>query len=145
VHRTAPGGSPRNVLRVRVTGLEQQGAVVRVRGETATGTRLAADVTPAALAALALAGGDDVVFVVKAAEVEIYDACAVRGPDGGVQAEVGAPAPASAAGRVTRTVAPPPGVGSTRAVPPCAATSAATMARPRPEPPDVRARESSSR
>ena len=74
VHRTAPGGSPRNVLRVRVTGLEQQGALVRVRGETATGTRLAADVTPASLAALALAVGDDVVFVVKAAEVEIYDA-----------------------------------------------------------------------
>ncbi len=74
VHRTAPGGSPRNVLRVRVTGLEQQGALVRVRGETAAGTRLAADVTPASLAALALAVGDDVVFVVKAAEVEIYDA-----------------------------------------------------------------------
>ncbi|QDB78218.1 ATP-binding cassette domain-containing protein [Georgenia sp. 311] len=74
VHRTAPGGSPRNVLAVRVTGLEQQGALVRVRGETASGNRLAADVTPASLAALALAVGEEVLFVVKAAEVEVYPA-----------------------------------------------------------------------
>ncbi|PYG01015.1 molybdate transport system ATP-binding protein [Georgenia satyanarayanai] len=74
VHRTAPGGSPRNVLPVRVTGLEQQGALVRVRGETASGTRLAADVTPASLSVLRVGVGDDVVLVVKAAEVEIYDA-----------------------------------------------------------------------
>ena len=74
VHRSAPGGSPRNVLPVRVTGLEQHGALVRVRGETASGTRLAADVTPASLAALAVGVGEDVVFVVKAAEVDIYAA-----------------------------------------------------------------------
>ena len=74
VHRTAPGGSPRNVLPVRVSGLEQQGALVRVRGATPSGTRLAADVTPAALAALGLAVGEDVVFVVKAAEVDVYEA-----------------------------------------------------------------------
>ncbi|MBD8062648.1 sulfate/molybdate ABC transporter ATP-binding protein [Oceanitalea stevensii] len=74
VHRAAPGGSPRNVLPARVTGLEQQGALVRVRGETASGSRLAADVTPASLSALRIGVGDDVVLVVKAAEVEIYDA-----------------------------------------------------------------------
>lgn len=74
VHRADPGGSPRNVLPVRVTGLEQQGALVRVRGETASGTRLAADLTPASLGALRIGVGADVVLVVKAAEVEIYDA-----------------------------------------------------------------------
>ncbi|WP_413451379.1 ATP-binding cassette domain-containing protein [Georgenia phoenicis] len=74
VHRAAPGGSPRNVLPVRVTGLEQQGALVRVRGETSSGSRLAADLTPASLSALRIGVGDDVVFVVKAAEVEVYEA-----------------------------------------------------------------------
>ncbi|WP_324650510.1 ABC transporter ATP-binding protein [Georgenia sp. H159] len=73
VHLDAPGGSPRNVLPVRVTGLEQQGALVRVRAATASGTRLAADVTPASLAALGVAVGQDVLFVVKAAEVDIYE------------------------------------------------------------------------
>lgn len=74
VHRTPPGGSPRNALPVRVSGLEQQGALVRVRGETPSGNRLAADVTPAALASLTVAVGETVTFVVKAAEVEIYPA-----------------------------------------------------------------------
>ncbi|WP_152192588.1 sulfate/molybdate ABC transporter ATP-binding protein [Georgenia satyanarayanai] len=74
VHRAAPGGSPRNVLPVRVTGLEQQGALVRVRGETASGCRLAADVTPTSLSTLRVGVGDDVVFVVKAAEVDVYAA-----------------------------------------------------------------------
>lgn len=73
VHRAAPGGSPRNVLPVRVTGLEQQGALVRVRAVTGSGTRLAADVTPASLAALGVTVGEDVVFVVKAAEVDVYE------------------------------------------------------------------------
>lgn len=73
VHRAAPGGSPRNVLPVRVTGLEQQGALVRVRGETASGSRLAADLTPASLSHLQVGVGDDVVFVVKAAEVAVYE------------------------------------------------------------------------
>ncbi len=74
VYRTPPGGSPRNALAVRVAGLEQQGALVRVRGETPSGNRLAADVTPAALASLGVAVGETVTFVVKAAEVEIYPA-----------------------------------------------------------------------
>src|SRR5690606_39930993 len=56
-----------------------------------------------------------------------------------------AAAPHPAAGRVTRTVVPPPGVSSTRAVPPWAATSAATIASPSPEPPEARVRESSRR
>ncbi len=40
-----------------------------------------------------------------------------------------------ARGIAMRNVAPPPGGDSTHTVPPCAATSAATMASPRPVPP----------
>ena len=46
-------------------------------------------------------------------------------------------------GKVRRTVRPPPGVSLIRAVPPCAAMTEATMARPRPDPPDARDREES--
>ena len=41
-----------------------------------------------------------------------------------------------ASGIAMRKMAPPPGGDSTHTLPPCAATSAATMARPRPAPPD---------
>lgn len=74
VHLTAPGGSPRNVLPVRIESLEHQGELVRARGVTPWGQNLAADVTPAAVAELALATGQDVHFSVKAAEVSIYPA-----------------------------------------------------------------------
>ncbi|WP_028657124.1 sulfate/molybdate ABC transporter ATP-binding protein [Nocardioides sp. J54] len=67
VHRVPPGGSPRNVLPVRVDELEPLGDVVRVRaGE------LAADVTVSAVAELGLAPGQEVSFVVKATEVDLY-------------------------------------------------------------------------
>lgn len=67
VHREPPGGSPRNVLAVRVDELEPLGDLVRVRaGE------LAADVTVAAVAELGLAPGQEVSFVVKATEVDLY-------------------------------------------------------------------------
>ena len=74
VHREASGGSPRNTLPVTVTGIEQHGELVRVRGRTPAGTRLAADITPASLSRLGVAVGEDVLFVVKAAEVNIYAA-----------------------------------------------------------------------
>lgn len=74
VHREAPGGSPRNAVVVRVTGIEAQGELVRVRGRAASGVRLAADITAPAVAGLALAVGQEVTFVVKAAEVSIYPA-----------------------------------------------------------------------
>lgn len=67
VHREAPGGSPRNVLAVRVDELEPLGDVVRVRAGD-----LAADVTVAAVADLGLAPGQEVSFVVKATEVDVY-------------------------------------------------------------------------
>ena len=46
---------------------------------------------------------------------------------------------ASAGGRSTRTIVPPPGVSSMSTVPPCSATTWRTMARPRPDPGIVRA------
>jgi molybdate transport system ATP-binding protein len=67
VYRKAPHGSPRNVIRTRVTDLVPHGQQVRV------GTpHLSADVTPAALAELGLAPGDEVVLAVKASEVAVY-------------------------------------------------------------------------
>lgn len=71
VHRELPGGSPRNALPARLTGLEPRGDVVRLRAETG-GNALAADVTPAAVAELGLAGGEQVWFAVKATEVAIH-------------------------------------------------------------------------
>ena len=69
VHREAPSGSPRNVRGGAVSGLEPHAHLVRVRvGE------LAADITPAAVADLALAVGDPVHLAVKAAEVALYPA-----------------------------------------------------------------------
>ena len=46
-----------------------------------------------------------------------------------------------ASGSSTRTVSPPPGVSCTDTRPRCAPAIAATIARPRPEPPDARLRE----
>ncbi|RPF27085.1 ABC transporter ATP-binding protein [Georgenia muralis] len=74
VHRTPPGGSPRNAVPVRVGALERQGDLVRVRGTAATGHALAADITPASVTALDLAPGTEVLFSVKTAEVTIFQA-----------------------------------------------------------------------
>ncbi len=76
VHRQPPHGSPRNAVRVRLTGLEPRGEdVVRLRAATCTFEAvLAADVTPAAAAELSLAVDDEVWFVVKATEVAIHPA-----------------------------------------------------------------------
>jgi molybdate transport system ATP-binding protein len=67
VYRVAPQGSPRTAVRATVTDLEPHGHQVRVHT-----AYLSADITPAALADLALAPGDEVVLTVKASEVAIY-------------------------------------------------------------------------
>ncbi|WP_372733914.1 sulfate/molybdate ABC transporter ATP-binding protein [Nocardioides sp.] len=67
VYRDEAGGSPRNRIRVRVTALEPQGDLIRVRAGS-----LAADITAPALAELGLAVGQRVIFSVKATEVAVY-------------------------------------------------------------------------
>jgi molybdate transport system ATP-binding protein len=77
VHRERPGGSPRNVVLVRLAALEPRGEVVRLRVAAAPGgpawaEGLAADVTPAAVAELGVEPGDDLWFAVKATEVSVH-------------------------------------------------------------------------
>jgi molybdate transport system ATP-binding protein len=69
VYREAPQGSPRNTVTATVTDLEPHGHQVRVHT-----AYLSADITPAALADLRLAPGDEVVLTVKASEVAVYAA-----------------------------------------------------------------------
>ncbi|WOP19907.1 ABC transporter ATP-binding protein [Raineyella sp. LH-20] len=99
LHREAPEGSPRNCWPVEVEGMEPRGGQLRVvaRGVTSDGpplgpvgprdggirglsdvsergpdVRLAADITPAAAAELAVAPGRHLWFVVKAQQVRVY-------------------------------------------------------------------------
>ncbi len=98
LHREAPRGSPRNCWPVEVEGMEPRGGQVRVvarwvrstRGVTSSGphdggirggsdvpeggqdVRLAADITPAAAAELAVVPGRRLWFVVKAQQVRVY-------------------------------------------------------------------------
>lgn len=75
VHRTRPEGSPRNVLAVRLVGIEPRGDAIRLRGEhgpSGSGVALAADVTPSAVAELGLGTGEEVFFAVKATEVAVH-------------------------------------------------------------------------
>ncbi|WP_231951360.1 TOBE domain-containing protein [Nocardia terpenica] len=74
VYREWPGGSPRNVFRVRVAELTDRGGVVRVRGEEREdgSAGVVADLTPAAVGELGLGPGQVVYFAVKATEVEVY-------------------------------------------------------------------------
>ncbi|MFB9382873.1 sulfate/molybdate ABC transporter ATP-binding protein [Pseudonocardia petroleophila] len=79
VYASPPEGSPRNVLPVRLAAIEPRGDVVRLRAGAAPGgpawvDGLAADVTPAAVADLAVEPGADLWFVVKATEVAIHGA-----------------------------------------------------------------------
>ena len=76
VYREQPHGSPRNSVRVRVAGLEVNGAAVRVRAEEQTdGTAgLAADVTSEAVAELGLQVGHHVWFTVKTQAVGVHAA-----------------------------------------------------------------------
>ena len=83
VFRDRPDGSPRNVVEVRLAGMEPHGEVIRLRAEPVAGgppwvAGLAADVTPAAVADLAgaevLAPGARLWFAVKATEVQVHAA-----------------------------------------------------------------------
>jgi molybdate transport system ATP-binding protein len=70
LYRRAPEGSPRNVLRSRVAGVDPEGDRWRIRLEGPV--PLVAEVTPAAASELRLADGGDVFAVVKATEVDVY-------------------------------------------------------------------------
>jgi molybdate transport system ATP-binding protein len=72
LHRQAPEGSPRNVWRAVVSGVQHHGDNLRV--ELAGPLPAAADVTPAAAVQLRLAPGEPVWAAVKAAEIRAYSA-----------------------------------------------------------------------
>ncbi len=79
VYADPPSGSPRNVLPVRLAALEPVGDLVRLRAAArpdgpAWVDGLAADVTAAAVADLAVEPGADLWFVVKATEVAVHGA-----------------------------------------------------------------------
>lgn len=67
-----PHGSPRNVWRGRATALDSTASGVRVRVEGPL--PVVAEITPAALAELGIAGGEEVWLSFKASEVEVYEA-----------------------------------------------------------------------
>ena len=70
LYRTAPDGSPRNVLRCKVAGVDPEGDRWRIRLDGPF--PLVAEVTPAAAAELRLAEGGEVFAVVKATEIDVY-------------------------------------------------------------------------
>ncbi|MHA7264050.1 sulfate/molybdate ABC transporter ATP-binding protein [Arthrobacter sp. TMN-37] len=67
VFPAAPAGSPRNLLKVRVTDLEPHGEFVTVRAG-----HLSAEISTTAAAELDLVPGSEVCFAVKAAAVTLY-------------------------------------------------------------------------
>lgn len=72
LYRTRPDGSPRNLWRSVVEGVEQQGDRVRVQLDGPVTAM--ADVTPAAVAELDLEPGTEVWTSVKATETRVYPA-----------------------------------------------------------------------
>jgi molybdate transport system ATP-binding protein len=72
LHRVRPEGTPRNVWAARVDSLDDEGTRVRVR--TTGPLTMVAEVTPAAVAALALDQGSEVWVSVKATEISTYPA-----------------------------------------------------------------------
>jgi molybdate transport system ATP-binding protein len=70
LYRQAPGGSPRNVLRCTVAGIDPEGDRWRIRLDGAF--PLVAEVTPAAASELRLADGGEIFAVVKATEIDVY-------------------------------------------------------------------------
>ncbi|MGH7570752.1 MAG: ABC transporter ATP-binding protein [Gemmatimonadota bacterium] len=72
LYPSPPEGSPRNVWRLVVVGLDSLGP--RVRVELGGALPMAADVTPAAVAHLGLEPGKTVHAAVKATEVTVYPA-----------------------------------------------------------------------
>lgn len=85
VYRARPDGSPRNTVRVTITGMDAIGRVVRVRANWTVQDAapdfmpdLMADITGEAVTELRLVVGDSVWFAVKAQEVRIQVARPVR-------------------------------------------------------------------
>ena len=72
LHRRRPEGTPRNVWAGTVEAVDLEGD--RVRVQVAGVPRVVSEVTPAAVADLALAPGQEVWASVKAAEVAVYPA-----------------------------------------------------------------------
>jgi molybdate transport system ATP-binding protein len=70
LYRHAPDGSPRNVLRCKVGGVDPEGDRWRIRLDGPF--PLVAEVTPAAAADLRLADGGEIFAVVKATEIDVY-------------------------------------------------------------------------
>lgn len=69
LHPSPPGGTPRNVWRCQVSGVDV--AVDRVRVELVGSPSVVAEITPAALAELRLRAGDEIWAAVKASDVEL--------------------------------------------------------------------------
>jgi molybdate transport system ATP-binding protein len=95
VHVDPPTGSARNVIRDRVTALEPQGALIRVRGAGG----VAADLTPASAVELGLNTGTGVWFVVKAAELAVHPTHGARPLAQGDSAEIKGAAAAGSSGQ----------------------------------------------
>ncbi|RJL34477.1 ABC transporter ATP-binding protein [Bailinhaonella thermotolerans] len=72
LYRSRPDGTPRNLWRARIAGVERHGDNVRVRLDDPF--PVSADITQAALADLALAPGQHVWAAVKATETTAYPA-----------------------------------------------------------------------
>jgi molybdate transport system ATP-binding protein len=72
LHRSPPEGTPRNVWRAHVEGIDRDGSRVRVR--TSGPLPVVAEVTPAAVSALALDQGGEVWVSIKATEITTYPA-----------------------------------------------------------------------
>ncbi len=72
LYRTRPDGSPRNLWRSVIGGVEQQGDRVRVQLDGPV--QAMADITPAAVAELDLGPGTEVWTSVKATETHVYPA-----------------------------------------------------------------------
>jgi molybdate transport system ATP-binding protein len=70
LYRQPPDGSPRNILRCTVAGIDPEGDRWRIRLDGPV--PLIAEVTPAAAAHLRLAEGGVVFAVVKATEIDVY-------------------------------------------------------------------------
>ncbi|MDA8439221.1 MAG: ATP-binding cassette domain-containing protein [Propionibacterium sp.] len=83
LHLTAPSGSPRNVWPARVSGFQPHGPLIRVRVRLLDGQQVAADVTPRAMAEMHLGEGDELLAVVKAAQVRVVAAPAPGPPGSG--------------------------------------------------------------
>jgi molybdate transport system ATP-binding protein len=72
LHRRPPEGTPRNVWRTSIEGVELAGD--RARVQVGAPVALVAEVTTAAVEELRLAEGGEVWATVKATEVDVYDA-----------------------------------------------------------------------